>query len=401
MTPKLGDVAVEILWTLNPPSNQSAADLEQDIYVLWPGEVAGEPSVGQPDPKLERYITDRGFTAIDSGRVALSARSAYELETAAPPEPIRGGATFVTFVRQGGALGLTSPATYIHVPWHPKMTNRAWLMSLRFQARGMLKPKPATWMEATFWGRRNRFELTFNDVRPRAVFPLYFESRDRVLRLADDPSQLVMLFAHAGHVKVDEITPGTAVRRRHESLEETEMISRFLDTSEGMAPQALTVQFGYFSELQSWAPIAIPIVFFLLGNLLRPPLQTIGAKIVRVMSAHLAFGPLRGNVERQTGVILSREQVAKIVPGETTKAEVLALAPGPPEEFEQLHAPAHRTLIFRGRRLFPHRSRKFAWLTAVDGWDVEEHEVEVELEHELVRKVQARVRRAELDEPPR
>ena len=401
VTPTLGDVAIDMLWTLNPPATRSAADFEQDIYVLWPGEIVGELPAVQADPKLERYIETRGFTVISSGRVPLSARSAYELESDAPPEVIRGGATFVTFVRQGGALGLTTPATYMHVPWHPKMTNRAWLMSLRFQARGMLKPKPATWLEATFSGRRNRFELTFNDMRPRAVFPLYFESRERVLRLADDPSQLVMQFAQATNLKIDEITPGSAVRRRHESLEQTEVVSRFLDTSEGIAPQALTIQFGYFSELQSWAPIVIPIVFFLLGNLLRPPLQSLGAKVVRVAGARLAIFPRRGVAERQTGVVLTREQLAGIVPGETTKRQVLALAPGPPEEFEQYHDPEHRTLIFRGRRLFPHRSRRFWFVTAVDGWDVEEHEVEVELANDVVRNVHARVRRAELDEPPR
>src|SRR5205085_9229539 len=120
-------------------------------------------------------------------------------------ETIPGGAAFATFVRQGGALGLTAPATYIRVPWNPKMTNRAWLMNLRFKARGLVKPKSATWVESVFWGDRHRLELAFNDVRSRALFPLYFEHRDRVLRLADDPSQLVMLFGEAERLKIDEM----------------------------------------------------------------------------------------------------------------------------------------------------------------------------------------------------
>ena len=44
----------------------------------------------------------RGFTVVEDGRVALSAHSAYQLESEAPAERIEPGAAFVTFVRQGG-----------------------------------------------------------------------------------------------------------------------------------------------------------------------------------------------------------------------------------------------------------------------------------------------------------
>src|SRR4030095_258866 len=50
-----------------------------------------------------------------------------------------------------------------------------------------------------------------------------------------------------------------------ETLESTESVSLFLD-AEGLSPQTLTVQFGYFTRLQSWAPILIPVLFFVLGN---------------------------------------------------------------------------------------------------------------------------------------
>src|SRR6185436_11778071 len=111
------------------------------------------------------------------------------------------------------------------------------------KARGLLKSKPATWVEATFWGLRYRLELSFNDVRARALFPVYFENRDRVLRLAEDPSQLMAQFSEADRLKIDEITPPGAMRRRHESLERTEVVSRFLDIGVGIVPQTLTVQF--------------------------------------------------------------------------------------------------------------------------------------------------------------
>jgi hypothetical protein len=103
--------------------------------------------------------------------------------------------------------------------------------------------------------------------------------------------------------------------------------------------------------------------------------------------------------ERETGVILAREDLARIVVGETTREQVLEIAQGDPEEFEQLAAPDRRTLIFRGRRVVPRQGRRFGWVSHVNAWDVEQHEVEIELEHDVVRDVQARVRRTHLTEP--
>ena len=398
VTPVLDPVIVDVLWTLNVPADRSSGDFEQPILLLWPGEVVPEPALGAKDPELNQYVEARGFSVIEDGRVALFARAAYQLETDAPPERIGSGAAFVSFVRTGGALGLTDPATLIRVPWHPKMTNRAWLMNLRFRARGVLKPKPATWLESTFWGRRHRFELAFNDVRPRALFPVYFEHRDRVLRLTEDPSQLVMQFADAERLKIDSLSPGTATRRRHESLEQTEVISRFLDVSEGIVPQVLTVQFGYFSGLQSWAPILIPIVFFLLGNVVRPLVAGPGARLGRLLLARFPIGPSASR-QREIGVLFSREQLAQIVPGQTTREQALAVTGAQPDEFEQLNAPDRRTLIYRGRRIVPRPSRRFGWFARVDAWDVEEHEVELQVERDVVQDVQARVRRSHLTDP--
>lgn len=385
---------MDVLWTLSVPPTRSAAELEQTITLLWPGEIVPDRAAGTADRALGRYVEERGFTVIEDGRVALLARSAYQLESDAPPERIPGGAAFVTFVRQGGALGLTTPASYIRMPWHPKMTNRAWLMNLRFQARGLVKAKPATWVESTFWGDRHRFELGFNDVRSRALFPLYFENRDRVLHLADDPSQIVMLFPDADRLKIDDIAPATATRRRHESLERTEVVSRFLDTSEGIIPQTLTVQFGYFAGLQWWAPILIPALFFVLGNALRPVIVLLATRLGRLFVSRVQFGPASdGPIQRETGTVLSRDHLARIVPGETTRERVLAICGSGPEETEHLDAPDRRALIYRGRRVIPRRRRRFGWVSTVGAWDVEEHEVEIVLERDVVQNVQARVRR--------
>ncbi len=400
VTPALDVVTIDVLWSLNVPLDRSAVEFEQTIHVLWPGEIMPDPAAGKPDPDVNGFVEARGFTVIEDGRVTLFSRSAYELETAAPAELIPGGAAFVTFVRQGGALGITTAASYLRVPWHPKMTNRAWLMNLRFRARGHLKPKPATWVETTFWGRRHRFELAFNDVRSRALFPLYFEHRDRVLRLAEDPSQLAILFTDADRLKIDEMAPASAMRRRHESLERTEVISRFLDTSEGIVPQTLTAQFGYFSGLQSWAPILIPILFFVLGNAARPLIEVVVRRLGRLYVARILIGARSAPVHRDTGVVVAREQLARIVPGQTTRDELLAIVGGAPEEFEQFGSPDRRTLIFRGQRVVPRGARRFGWVTTVGAWDVEHHEVEVELERGVVRDVQAQVRHSQLAGPP-
>ena len=112
VTPQLDAVTIDVLWTLNVPATRSAVDMEQTIYLLWPGEILPDPRAGKADPAVNKHVEDRGFTVIEDGRIALSARSAYQLETDAVPEHIPAGAAFVTFVRQGGALGMTTPASY-------------------------------------------------------------------------------------------------------------------------------------------------------------------------------------------------------------------------------------------------------------------------------------------------
>jgi hypothetical protein len=63
-------------------------------------------------------------------------------------------------------------------------------------------------------------------------------------------------------------------------------------------------------------------------------------------------------------------------------------------------APDRRVLVYRGRKVVPQRRRRFGWLATVSRWDVEHHEVEITLEHNVVRDVQqARVRRTHLAQP--
>jgi hypothetical protein len=395
--PETEVVTLDVLWSLAIPPNTAGGSIEQDLYLLWPNAVDGDTAGGPPDPALAAYVKSRGFTPIAEGRLPLLAKSLYRIGEELPPEPIRNGAPFVTFVRQGGPLGLTTPVTYVRIPWTPLLANRTWQMNLRMELTDLMKRRKATWIEDLFWGPQHTISLTFNDVRPRALFPLYFERRDRVVRLADDPSQLLVNLTDADHLKIYEFYPGSARRRLSETLDSTEEITLFLDSSEGISPQVLTVQFGYFRGMRSWAPVLIPIAFFALGNLAMPIFMMLVRRASAAVKGRVQFGP--ASADRETGVVLSRETLARIVPGQTTYEQVLKTCGPDAEEHEQLTTPGRRTLIYRGRRVVPQGRRRLGWLATVRRWSIEQHEVEITLDRDVVTDVQARVRRSPLAEP--
>jgi hypothetical protein len=55
---------------------------------------------------------------------------------------------------------------------------------------------------------------------------------------------------------------------------------------------------------------------------------------------------------------------------------------------------ARRILRYRGQRLVPQRSWRVGKLSHVRRWDMETHEVDVEIQNDRVADVQARVRRS-------
>jgi hypothetical protein len=316
-----------------------------------------------------------------------------------PPEPVPGGAPFATYVQQGGPLGLTAPVTWIQIPWSPKLADQGWMLDLRLTVPDLVRARPAGWVERLFWGPRQEVTLSFNDVRSQALFPLYLEYRDRVIRLAEEPSQLLLEFARADRLKIDEVAPATSPRRLSETLENTEVVSRFLDPSEGLSPQVLTVRFGYYSGLQAWAPVLIPTLFFVLGNLAAVLVRTLADRVGQKLVRQVRFAP-PGAVIRQTGTVLSRDTLARLVPGVSTSADVLRICGPEAERHEQLADPDRHVLLYRGRRVVPERRRSFGWLMTVAIWIVEHHEVEIELARDVVADVRARVRRSRLEAPP-
>jgi hypothetical protein len=395
VTSELDTIGVDITWSVAVPGNRSLAGVEQDILLLWPSAVRGDARLGGPAPELEKLVEERGLDAIDSGRVSYAARNLYA-PGARSWEPIAGGAPFVTFVRSGG-MGLTSPASLIRIPWDPRMLNRAFLMRLTFPTKGLLKDKPGTWTERTLWGPRHRLTLSFNEVRHRAIFPLYFEQRDRVIRLSEDPAQLLMDFADSPHLKIDEMVPAAARRQLSETRDQTDTVSLYLDRSEGLTPQVLNVQFGYFTGLQSWGPVLIPLAIFVAGNIGGVLIRNVAERLSKRWAGRLRFWrKAEQPPSRERGVVLDRDTLARISPGVTTHREVLALAGHDVEERQNLAEPNARTLVYRGRRIVPHQKRVAGVLAAVTHWDVEDHEVEIVVDADVVRDVRAHVKRSRL-----
>jgi hypothetical protein len=399
--PALGPVTVDVLWSLAVPPTRSALGLEQDIYLLWPAEVRGEEK-GAGDAALAEYVRSRGFTVTGEGRLPLFVEELYPAPGAAAADRQIGTAPFVSF-RQVGleALGVQPTASMIRIPWTPDLVNRVRLMKLRLRFDGAMRHKPAIWIEDLIRGPRHVLTLSFNDVRNPALFPLYLENRARALDLASEPSQMLVRFGDAKHLRIDEIYPRAGTHEPTDGAPGSETVSVFLDTSEGAAPQLLTIQFGYTSGLQAWIPIVIPLVFFLLGRSTGPIIERGVRALGRLVSARLRFGRGAKPTGRAEGAFLPRETLARIVPGRTTREEVLALCGRDTlEEQERLGAPDHRTLVYRGRRIVPRHERRLLWfLSSVGDWELEEQQVEVALEQNVVQDVQVRVRRARLPHP--
>ena len=230
------------------------------------------------------------------------------------------------------------------------------------------------------------------------MFQMYFAHRDRAVRLADAPAELAVNFSHSDELKIDEVFPRNTIRRISETLESTEVVSLFLDTTEGISPQQVTVQYGYFSRLQAAALVALP------AHIPRPWLRGRARAGPR--------GRLRGRPDwwpmcgwgagtvspaaRETGTIVPPEVVSQIIPGKTTRAEVLALCGPDPEQYDRFAPERRRTLIYRGKRTRPSAGRVFGWFFTVRHVEVEEHVVTIELDGDQVRDVQADVRRSRL-----
>jgi hypothetical protein len=227
VTPDKQEAEINVVWSLTLPSRQTAP-APQDIYLLWPGEVTGE-AAGARDPALAKAVTALGFEVIGEGRLPLYTQSLAEADATANAEPVEGGAPYVTFVQYGGAMGLSPPATWIRIPWTPRLADARWLVDLRMRSAALIKPKQVTWLERAVLGQRYSISVSFNEVRDRPLFAMYFALRDRALRLADAPAEMVVHFPQSDQLKIDDVYPRTTIRRLSETLEITDVMYLFLD----------------------------------------------------------------------------------------------------------------------------------------------------------------------------
>jgi hypothetical protein len=384
------DVPVEVMFSLAIPPGRSALEIEQDLYLLWPGEVVGTDT-GAAGIELPPDVAAQ-LVVIAEGRLRLQVQRHYESPT--DTEVMATGAPFITVVRTGGPMGLSPAATYIRIPWSERLANQAWLMSAHFTAKGLAKPKPATWLGRAVSGPRSMLTLAFNDVGSPAMFTMYYWQREHVLPVAS-PARLVANFAGADRLAIDAMFPPAARRELSPSLETTDVVSLFLSPAEGLMPQVLRVEFGYFSRLQSWGPVLIPALFFALGNGAGVLVRSVAERLHRRLAGRLQFGRRRVSAPGlDTGTVIPREHLAAIVPGETTYEELLRLCGSEMEEREDLATPRRRTVVYRGRRDVPHRRWGWSWLATVSHWDVERHEVEITLENGVVQDLQVRLGRS-------
>ena len=210
-----GPLTLQVSFSVAPPPARDPSEFAQDLYLLWPGELVGKDGAEGADPALVRHVETAGFKVLAHGRVPLSARSRAQMGTgagAAGRRPL-GDAFFVTFARPEGLARGAKPATYIRIPWKPELASLDWLPRLALPVKGAITPRHVSWLEETFWGRRHIVTLSFGDVGYTSLYPLYYGNRDRVIPLAPDFSRLLINFAEANHLKIDEVVPSTASAR--------------------------------------------------------------------------------------------------------------------------------------------------------------------------------------------
>src|SRR5262249_18701608 len=238
--------------------------------------------------------------------------------------------------------------------------------------RGHVTAKPASWIAETFWGRRWIVTVGFGDLGSPVMplYSLYFDQRDRVVRLAREFSQVIVSFNDSDHLLIDAIEPASATRRPSRVRTGSELVSLVLTPAEGITPQNLKVQFSYFTGRIAWRPILVSIGVLLLSNVA-------GA----VMFGREMFGLVRAR--RRAGAAASRlraewltgdAQAAALV-GSASDRDIVARWGPPDEEHERLSTPGRRTMVYRARK------------------DGRVHEVQIEIGDGRVTEIERKVYR--------
>jgi hypothetical protein len=385
--PDLGPVTVRVSFGLTLPPNARVEDVQQDLYLLWPAEVAGGSAPGAADPALRGYVEERGFAVLSEGRLALAVRDRAKLGTPAPSDPLPESAPFVTFYKLGTNPVQAGVGTLVKIVWTPRLVDPSGLLSLSMPLKDLITPKAATWLDELFWGRRHVLSLSAGSAGSVALYSILLDQRDRVIRLARDFSILAAEFADAEHLRIEEISPSGATRRPSRVRTGAETVALALGGGEDLAPQVLTVRFSYFSGRVAWRPILVSILALVLGNLMGAFMFT--REIAR-LSRRWFHVERRDRGHPSSGAV-PEDALSRIVPGETTRAEVIGWCGPPSEERTRLGPGGRRTLLYRATRRVPHRRLRVGWLATVSRWDEEHHEVAIEMVDGRVSDVETRV----------
>ena len=383
-------VNVTVTWNL--VQRRGGRPYNRTLTLLWPSEIAGPTAPGSADPVLVNYVESRGFSSTGSGRLVLRARNQSQLGLPTPAEDLTATASYVSFVRRDAPPQAGSGAL-IWIPPTPHLGDPRWVLNLAFPVRGMITPKPATWLEDVFWGRRNALALSWGDVGSIAFYPLYHEHRDRILQLAREYSRLLINFPDAGHLRIEGIEPAAAVRRGSWLRAGTETVSLPLNTVDA-APQTLKVQYAYYRGIFAWRPVLISLGLLVLGNL--TGLLMVTGRLSTVLRARLRVA--RGAPEDEAATAMP-ERLAEIRPGESTYDDVVRLCGLPEEQHHRVASETRRTLVYRATRREPERGLRVGWLTTVRHWDIERYEAEIELDGDRVQDVVMHVRRSRGSSP--
>jgi len=384
-------VTVTVTWNLGPVRSEQRPP-PQRLALMWPAEIAAATAQGLADPALVNYVESRGFTSTGSGRLTLRARSQSQLGLLTPADELPVSASYVSFVRRD-APPQAGTGSLVWIPPTPQMGDPRWVLNLAFPLRGLITPKPATWLEDVFWGRRNVLAVSWGDVGSIAFYPLYHEHRESIVHLAREYSRVLVSFPDADHLRIEQIEPAAATRRGSRLRAGVETVTLPLNTTDS-APQVLKVNYAYYRGVFAWRPVLISIGLLILGNL--TGLMMASGRVAALVRARLRVG--RGKAVGEPNRI-TPERLAEIRPGETTYEELVRLCGPPDEQHQRVAAGARRTLVYRATQRRPERGLSVGWLTTVRHWDIERYEAEIELDGDRVRDVVIHVRRSRASSP--
>jgi hypothetical protein len=339
-------VTVNVSFSLTVRPGASRQSMEQDLFLLWPAEVSESTAPGPADPALARALGEN-FAVVTSGRLQLRSRDRTLVGTGQLGDLLPEVASYVTVTRRGQLSSQVSPVSYVKIPWTPKLTDPLTVTTLVIPLRGLVTPKPASWVAETFWGQRWILTVGFGDLGSPVLplYSIYFDHRDRVVRLAREFSQVVANFTDSDHLLIDDIEPASAIRRPSRLRAGNEIVSLVLTPVDGIAPQNLTVKFSYFAGSIAWRPILVSAALLLLGNVAGAIMfgREMFGMVRSRRTARKAAGRLR------TEWLVGESQAATLV-GDATYEDILARWGPPDEDRERLSTPGRRTIVYRARR---------------------------------------------------